>query len=441
MVVALVAPMGVVATGASAALTGPTLASPASGSRVSANPLLSWNTKTGAARYEVQVSSRSDFASTSIEYSLKTLGTRATPTTDLGVGTHWWRVRAVDAKSIAGAYSTASSFVRTSPNAPSVIEPANGAVLTYPTQPLVLAWTPMAGAKSYDVQIDDDALFVGAASPVSTNNASYTPANPPLNTTFYWRVRGKSSSGVPSQYSAPRSYRMTWTGRPVQTAPANTNSPTIEEIALDWQPLAGASAYELQISPDKEFNAPIGGTQVVRATSFAPSITLPNGAYFWRVRGLTTASKPEPGPWSTTWVFTRAWPAESAATRPRGIVDDAHRQVTLLAPADKDYSRTEPTFSWSPQREASHYEFQVGPDIYFSPRTFSTCLTNRTTLTPYTWSAGGRRTATRGQCSPAMSSTGACVPWTGRRGSRSTASSARYAASSTTLRPCTRPRR
>jgi hypothetical protein len=379
----MVAPMGVVATGAEAALARPTLASPTSGSKVAANPLLSWNARTGAVRYEVQVSSRSDFSSTSIEYSLKTLGTRATPTNDLKVGAHWWRVRAVDAKGVASAYSASSSFVRSSPNAPSVIQPANGAVLTYPTQPLVLAWTPMAGAKSYDVQIDDDALFVGAASPVSTTNASYTPANPPLNTAFYWRVRGKSSSGVPSQYSAPRSYRMTWTGRPVQTAPANTNSPTIEEIVLDWKPLTGASAYELQISPDKEFNAPIGGTQVVRATSFAPSITLPNGAYFWRVRGLTTASKPEPGLWSPTWVFTRAWPGANAATQPQGVVNDAHSQVTLLAPADKDYTLTEPTLSWSPQREASHYELQVGTDVYFSPGRYGICLTNRTTFTTY----------------------------------------------------------
>ena len=38
----------------------------------------------------------------------------------------------------------------------------------------------MPGAKTYDVQIDDDAAFVGAPNPVATPNNSYTPENPPV---------------------------------------------------------------------------------------------------------------------------------------------------------------------------------------------------------------------------------------------------------------------
>ena len=184
------------------------------------------------------------------------------------------------------------------------------------------------------------------------------------------------------------SYSVVWPNQISSAAPdrspANTTSPTIEEVVLDWKPLAGASAYQLQISPDEFFNAPIGGTRVVNSTSFSPTPTLPAGSYYWRVRGLSTASSPEPGPWSTPWVFTRAWPAASATTRPRGTqVSNSFSQVTLTSPNDGDYTRVEPTFVWQPQREAATYQFDIGADANFSPGTFKTCLTNHTTLSPY----------------------------------------------------------
>ena len=269
----------------------------------------------------------------------------------------------------------------------------------------------MPGAKTYDVQIDDDAAFVGAPNPVSTTNNSYTPENPPFGTTFYWRVRGKSAQNVPTQYSAPQSFRMVWTDQVSSAAnertPANSSSTSVEEIVLDWAPLRGASAYELQISPDQYFNAPIGGTQVVNSTSFAPSPSLPAGSYYWRVRGLSTAAVPEPSPWSDVWVFTRAWPAANAATRPRGTeTDNAFAQVQLLKPADGDYTTvTEPVFSWSPQREAAMYEFNVGTDANFSPGTYSTCLTNHTVVSPYT------RVPYGDQCAPAKLGPGAVYYW------------------------------
>ena len=177
-----------------------------------------------------------------------------------------------------------------------------------------------------------------------------TPANPPFGTTYYWRVRGKSAQGVPTQYSVPRAYSMVWqdaTGstapsvdgaKPTLLSPPNTTSSTIEEIGLDWAPLRGASAYELQISPDQFFNAPIGGTRLVNSTAFSPSPTLPAGSYYWRVRGLSTSKPAEPGPWSDPWVFTRAWPASNADTRPRGTADNRHDQVKLLLPADGHYA-------------------------------------------------------------------------------------------------------
>jgi hypothetical protein len=391
--VAAVASLSLSSLPAVAAPGAPALSLPASAATTPTNPELKWLPVAGAVKYDVQVATQSDYASGTVKFTQTTANTSSTPPNDLAVGTYWWRVRALDAAGAASAFSASRTFVKSTVAAPTPTTPADGAVLKYPSESLTLSWDAMPGIKSYDVQIDDDAGFVGAANPVSTSNTSYTPTNPPFGTTYFWRVRGKSAQGVPTQFSDPRSYSMEWVepsdtvngAKPVLVSPANTTASSIEQIELNWQPLRGASAYELQISPDEFFNSPIGGTRIVNGTAFSPSPTLPAGSYYWRVRGRNTSATPEPGPWSATWVFTRAWPATTASSRPLGTQDNRYAQVTLLEPANADYTTlTEPVFSWNPQRETAEYEFNVGTDPNFSPATYSVCRTNHTVYSPYT---------------------------------------------------------
>lgn len=408
----VIAPMALVAVPASAAPASPLLSQPVQSSTSQTNPVLGWDRVSGAVRYTVQVSNRSDFASGSVLFNQSVANTYATPPNDLAAGQYWWRVAAVDSSSVSSAFST-RTFTKVTADAPVPQTPSNGATLTYPSQPLILSWNALPGAKTYEVQIDDDSAFVGAPAPVSTNNNSYTPLNPPFGTTYYWRVRGKSAQGVPTQYSVPQSYTMTWPATVSSAAgersPANTSTSTVEEIVLDWKPLDGASAYELQISPDEFFNAPIGGTRVVNSTSFSPSPSLPAGSYYWRVRGLSTSQVAEPSPWSDVWVFTRAWPASDPSTRPRGTeATDAFAQVQLLSPANADYTTMrEPAFSWDPQREAAMYEFNVGTDENFSPATYSTCFTNHTVVSPYS----RIKPDSSKMCNPAKLSPGGVYFW------------------------------
>ena len=393
----------------------PVLTSPAPDATVTANPVLSWDRLSGAARYEVQVASSSAFLAP-LKFSSSTLNSRATPPADLAVGSWWWRVRAFDSANVAGAYAV-STFSKVAAAAPVVLTPIDLAVLQYPTDPLVYSWQPMAGAMTYEVQVDDDVNFVGALPAVSTKNTRYVPISPPtFNTIFFWHVRGVSAQSVPTEWSEPRSNQMTWANLPpLLVSPPSTKivhiEDTIEEIVLDWQPVIGASAYQLEISPDDQFNAPIGGTRVVRATTFAPNPTLPAGAYFWRVRALSTSAVPEPGVWSEIWKFTRAWPATSDVTRPRGT-DGAGNgllpQVQLLLPANDDFALSEPNFTWTPQREASNYQFEVGTDVNFSPLTFQTCQTNHTAFTPYSLPPGAPSSP---WCSPSLISAGRVLYW------------------------------
>ena len=75
----------------------PTLTAPDDGITVSANPVLAWNTLTGATKYRVQVSTSPTFATT--VYNVDTVNTKATPPADLPLGTLYWRVAGMDSSS------------------------------------------------------------------------------------------------------------------------------------------------------------------------------------------------------------------------------------------------------------------------------------------------------------------------------------------------------
>jgi subtilisin family serine protease len=94
------------------ALAVPTLASPANTeTNVSRTPTFTWNT-TGAASYDIQVATRSNFTSSSIVVNRTAVaGTSFTQTTALrSRTTHYWRVRSRAANGTTSAWSASRSF-------------------------------------------------------------------------------------------------------------------------------------------------------------------------------------------------------------------------------------------------------------------------------------------------------------------------------------------
>ncbi|MGZ6265575.1 MAG: hypothetical protein ACXWN4_01530 [Candidatus Limnocylindrales bacterium] len=86
----------------------PTGLSPSSGDSVSANPVLSWGAVSGAVKYRVLVSTAPNFSVTT--YTVDTQELRATPTTDLPLGTLYWRVAGMDSSSFVIASSTSCAW-------------------------------------------------------------------------------------------------------------------------------------------------------------------------------------------------------------------------------------------------------------------------------------------------------------------------------------------
>jgi hypothetical protein len=135
------------------------------------DPRFSWDPVPGAARYEVEVNSSSDFAPGSkVCCSDTTIATSLSPAKVLKNDTYHWRVRALDPDGNAGLWNVGPVFQKTFDNVPPVTAPSiknlhmrdnlvdpglDQDPLTpgYQTQVPIVTWDPVAGASSYEADV------------------------------------------------------------------------------------------------------------------------------------------------------------------------------------------------------------------------------------------------------------------------------------------------
>ncbi len=300
--------------------------------------------------------------------------------TDLPLGTLYWRVAATDGGSGIGTY-TDGTFQKQWGAAPTIVAPGLSDVISFPTEPVLFRWNPLAGAKSYTLEIDDASDFILPAT-YTTNNTSFTLTEPQtVGQLFFWRVRATSSTGgVVSDWSADREYVYEWPTVPAQIGPVDAVGTPLRDVTFSWQPVIGAKTYELQVSPngDWENNLTFGVT--IKSTKYTPPVNLDNGSYYWRVRAKDARSPANNGGWSTEWQFTRNWPLPQIPVILAPAWDEsAPATVPVVDP---------PTLSWTPVPLASHYEVRIGNDPNFPTSSYSTCYTNHTKITTYARDGG-----------------------------------------------------
>jgi hypothetical protein len=112
------------------------------------------------------------------------------------------------------------------------------------------------------------------------------------------------------RHAATKHPRVHGLGAPSLQTPAN--GVRVEQIPpLTWGAVSGAAEYEYQLSADPRFNSIVlgsglgSGTSITHNLAAALSQSVADGTYYWRVRGLTAASRP--GPWSAIWAVVKAW--------------------------------------------------------------------------------------------------------------------------------------
>lgn len=146
-------------------------------------------------------------------------------------------------------------------------------------------------------------------------------------------------------------------------SPANDPSAPLKDLILRWHSVAGASKYQVQISPNKDWTnntVQLPNSGMTLATLFEMPISLPHATYYWRVRAHAGGSW---GPYSTPRQFLREW---------------AGPFEMLQQP-----SSTDPTLIWTAVPGASVYLVRFSTDPGFPTAGTVRCFTQQTSFTPY----------------------------------------------------------
>jgi len=340
--------------------------------------------------------------------SFDTRGVVATPTRDLPTGTGSVAVYAVDDQGTSGATATQPLTIGahaaptiTGPTATVQGPPGNLAGLpqvptvTYPAPP-VLAWAPVAGAKTYDVQVSS----TGTTLNYTTASTSVVPTDTlalavqGIDKVWTWTVRWRSTDNVISN-AATAQFRSIW---PASVAldsaltPDDTdvpidlpNTPAISDTAMKWAPAPGAESYQLQIYSSNDFtdSSKQKVDTTLRATRFSPSTELGNASYWWRVRPVYPGGS-QFGEWSSVWKFQRKWGKQDGPKlNPAGgpEIGQLGRPTPLTPTNGASVSEDALVLSWTAVPRASRYEIQWRDAGQLSWDGKPTCATFHTSIT------------------------------------------------------------
>jgi hypothetical protein len=284
---------------------------------------ISWAAVSGATSYDYQ---------TGTGLVINTTGTSVT-VTGLTLGTTAFKVRSVNTAG-ASAYSSASIIY----SAPTSTPGAPVLSATYPTTTgsVVIAWTPVTGAATYDYQL-------GTGAVLSTTSTSVTLSGLAPGTTAF---KLRATNGVGSSVYRTASIVYTLPAAPAAPVLAATQSATNGAVTISWAAVAGATSYDYQVG----FGAILNTT--------ATSVTL---------GGLATG---------TTGFKLRATNAGGSSAWASTSI--TYVQVVPAAPVLAAFYDTldgSVTISWATVPDATSYQYQLGAGSILTTTSTSVTLT------------------------------------------------------------------
>jgi hypothetical protein len=168
-----------------------------------------------------------------------------------------------------------------------------------------LTWTPVDAAETYSFQLSDvrdfSTILIDAPGLTTTTyTISGSETLSPL-TEYWWRVKVFNTSGESSWWSGK--YTFFTVGpipEPTLLLPENASSDVKIPTVFNWEPIIGASDYQLQVSTISDFSTLVIDQTITDKHSFKTMLdTITN--YYWRLKGFNVCSS---GAWSETWTFT-----------------------------------------------------------------------------------------------------------------------------------------
>lgn len=341
----------------------PTLSSPANGSEaVVTTPTLFVNASTEPdgdnLGYRFEVSTDSSFATVNAT-AYVSYGTAAHTTSSWTVTpslndntTYYWRVQASDGVLNSNWTTTASFFVNTAndaPTVPGISSPANGAQVSSLTPSLSVTNSTDVDndglTYSFDVATDSGfaSIIAGATGIAQATGITSWTVSTTLNdnTTYYWRARATDEHGATSGYATGSFFVNTANDAP--TVPTQ-NSPSNDSEAVTLTPTLAVTnltdadgdtlSYVFEIDTVNTFDSANKQTSPLVAsgsgtTTWTPAALSDNTRYYWRARA-------NDGTTDSGWMTTASFfvnTANDAPTVPTLNNPANNAAVTTLTPS------------------------------------------------------------------------------------------------------------
>jgi large repetitive protein len=398
----------------------------------------SWDPVPGAAGYELEVNSSSDFAPGSkvccaINTTTKvtTIGTSYSPTLALPNNRYYWRVRPLDSSRNAGQWSEGPEFIKGFDDVePKSIQnlrmldnpsPTQG---PFPTHVPIVAWDPVPGASSYEVEVT---RYVEGCQWTATaehwRSTTSTTAWTPLG--WGWNNVKPYSSGVPVSVDSPSMIaghdycvRVTALDRPADAVSPYVRSaeaylPDEVTPAFTWLGPEDGGACSPSCNEGAmgsgDYLSPVGGVVTASMPLFRwkplagyqsyfvlvardPEFTNLVDYAFTRVNAYAPRRSfgPKTYPDETTAYYWAVLPAtgpsgSGVTTAPRfSAPQDFHKRSEppeLLAPDDATVFPGVARFQWRAAVGARRYRLQVSKDPTFASGILEDVLTDSTAFT------------------------------------------------------------
>ncbi|WP_210502501.1 Ig-like domain-containing protein [Nocardioides xinjiangensis] len=232
-----------------------------------------------------------------------------------------------------------------------------------------LAWSPVAGATSYQVQVDNDSRFGSPELNLSTVNYRATPTTALRSGTQFWRVRAvKGTDTSPWREGNPIAVSPVNVPVPVSPPPGADLAQPSSPPLLQWHGSPGATSYTVEVDGDSDF---VGSKSYsTKSTSLVVPDPLFAGDWFWRVTAVKRSG-------------LVSLPSQAITFNVLPLA-----QPVLIHPADSVETKVgDVVVDWAPVPGARSYDVQISDGPTFDPATTtsatgvqSTRYSPRTTL-------------------------------------------------------------
>lgn len=333
------------------------------------DPAFSWTPVSGADHYVFQLSSGSTFVTPLV--SISTKNTQATLTTTVADGPYTWQVRAVDASSNNGPWSSPVNWTKTG-TGPTLISPTDGGTVTYPT-PVVLKWAPVDGAAQYTVSLSNSSNMSNPTS-TDTEGTNFAPPAWLAPGVHYWTVTAKDARGNPVGTSPAggigSAFTWVWPSTvsglgvtsSIDSSAGATAQWTMYDPRFSWNPVSGAVRYQVEVNTDDitwSAASKVCCNDTI-STTLTPKTLLPNATYAWRVRAVDASGSV--GNWTVGPDFTQSY--DSFVTAPPAtpsvpdlrMVDNQSDPGTDVDGGTAGYQTQVPIVKWDAVAGASAYD-------------------------------------------------------------------------------------